>query len=188
MRADVVERSEVAVVTANDEEPTASDRRGEILTRLGHRVGAADVLPTVLEDAFLFALEDRLVGVDGGREGVPFGYFGPDFDGAVGSPACHTVPIYVLRLNVVHSPRPARAFLPLPGQHKFVKERIQKVVRRAKFAAAGGAVGGAVGGLVGRNAASTAAGVGAMVGATLAEKIAPADTIRERLQRSADAE
>jgi len=71
-----------------------------------------------------------------------------------------------------------------------MRERIQQVLRRAKFAAFGGAIGGAIGGIIGRNAASTAAGVGAMVGATFAEKVAPADSFRARLSRdsTADAE
>jgi outer membrane lipoprotein SlyB len=58
-----------------------------------------------------------------------------------------------------------------------MRQRIQAVLRRAKFAAAGGAVGGAIGGVVGRNAASTGAGIGALVGATLAEKIGPRDSL-----------
>ena len=69
-----------------------------------------------------------------------------------------------------------------------MRERIQQILRRAKFAAFGGAVGGAIGGIVGRNAASTGAGVGAMVGATLAEKIAPADSFRARLSRGGSAD
>jgi hypothetical protein len=58
--------------------------------------------------------------------------------------------------------------------------RLERTVRRAKYAAVGGAVGGALGGLVSRNAASTGAGVGALVGATVAEKRGAVDVVLER--------
>ncbi|GAB7093724.1 hypothetical protein JCM30237_08760 [Halolamina litorea] len=69
-----------------------------------------------------------------------------------------------------------------------MRERIQKTLRRAQFAAAGAAIGGGLGGLVGRNAASTGAGFGALIGATVAEKMGPVDAMKKRLDRGDDAE
>lgn len=51
-----------------------------------------------------------------------------------------------------------------------MRERIQFVISRAKYAAIGGAIGGAAGGLFGRNAASTGAAIGALAGAIVGEK------------------
>lgn len=51
-----------------------------------------------------------------------------------------------------------------------MRDTIQLVISRAKFAAIGAAVGGGLGGLISRNAASTGAAIGALVGATLGEK------------------
>lgn len=60
--------------------------------------------------------------------------------------------------------------------------RLERVVRRAKYAAIGGAVGGALGGLVSRNAASTGAGIGALLGATVAEKRGTVDAVLEEVR------
>jgi hypothetical protein len=60
--------------------------------------------------------------------------------------------------------------------------RLERVVRRAKYAAVGGAVGGALGGLVSPRAASTGAGMGALVGATVAEKQEAVDGLLGRMR------
>ena len=51
-----------------------------------------------------------------------------------------------------------------------MRETIQLVISRAKYAAIGAAIGGGLGGLFSRNAASTGAAVGALAGATIGEK------------------
>ncbi len=76
----------------------------------------------------------------------------------------------------------AGVFLGIGAYPTAMGQRIQNVLRRAKFAAAGGAVGGALGGVVGRNAASTGAGIGALVGATLAETVAPRDSLLKQVR------
>ncbi|PSQ11181.1 hypothetical protein BRC93_06855 [Halobacteriales archaeon QS_5_70_15] len=53
--------------------------------------------------------------------------------------------------------------------------RLERSLRRARYAA----VGGAIGGLVSRNAASTGAGMGGLLGATVAEKREAVDGVIE---------
>jgi outer membrane lipoprotein SlyB len=60
--------------------------------------------------------------------------------------------------------------------------RLERTLRRVKYAAVGGAIGGALGGLVSRNAASTGAGMGALLGATVAEKQAAVDGVLGRMR------
>jgi outer membrane lipoprotein SlyB len=63
-----------------------------------------------------------------------------------------------------------------------MKSRVERITRRAKYAAIGGAVGGAIGGLMSRNAASTGAGIGALLGATVAEKQQAVDAVLEEVR------
>ena len=51
-----------------------------------------------------------------------------------------------------------------------MRETIELVISRAKYAAIGAAIGGGLGGLISRNAASTGAAAGALIGATAGEK------------------
>lgn len=55
-----------------------------------------------------------------------------------------------------------------------MRERIRRVLGRARYAAIGAAVGAGVGGLLSRNAASTGGAVGGLVGAVVGEKRASA--------------
>lgn len=69
-----------------------------------------------------------------------------------------------------------------------MRERITRVVNRAKYAGIGGAVGGAVGGLFSARAASTGAGIGAFVGAVLGEKWTEAAPVVKRARGKAEEE
>jgi outer membrane lipoprotein SlyB len=71
-----------------------------------------------------------------------------------------------------------------PGRHG-VMSRLERTLRRARYAAIGGAVGGAIGGLVSRRAASTGAGVGALLGATISEKRETVDAVVHRTRAKA---
>lgn len=51
-----------------------------------------------------------------------------------------------------------------------MRERLERVISRVKFAAIGGAIGAALGGLYSANAASSGAAIGALVGAVIGEK------------------
>jgi len=62
------------------------------------------------------------------------------------------------------------------------RDRITKVLRRARYAAMGAAVGAAIGGLVSRNAASTGGAIGGLVGAIVAETTWTASSALERVR------
>ena len=51
-----------------------------------------------------------------------------------------------------------------------MKQRVKRVLSRARYAAIGAAIGAGVGGLVSRKAASTGGALGAVAGATVGEK------------------
>ena len=51
-----------------------------------------------------------------------------------------------------------------------MREQIERVLSRVKYAAIGGAIGAAIGGLFSANGASSGAAVGALVGAVIGEK------------------
>lgn len=65
-----------------------------------------------------------------------------------------------------------------------MRERIRRVLGRARYAAIGAAIGAGVGGLFSRNAASTGGAVGGLVGAVVGETRVSAGefvaSIRER--------
>ena len=63
-----------------------------------------------------------------------------------------------------------------------MRERLERVFNRAKYAAIGAAIGAALGGLISRNAASTGAAMGALVGATVGEKRTSVDTFVGSIQ------
>ncbi|MFC7115651.1 hypothetical protein ACFQH2_12835 [Natronoarchaeum sp. GCM10025703] len=50
-----------------------------------------------------------------------------------------------------------------------MKDKLNLIFNRAKYAAIGAAIGAAVGGVVSRNAASTGGAIGGLLGATLGE-------------------
>jgi outer membrane lipoprotein SlyB len=61
-----------------------------------------------------------------------------------------------------------------------MRERIRRVLGRARYAAIGAAIGAGIGGLFGRNAASTGGAVGGLVGAVVGEtRVSASDFIRE---------
>ncbi len=68
-----------------------------------------------------------------------------------------------------------------------MRNRIRRVLGRARYAAIGAAIGAGVGGLFSRNAASTGGAVGGLVGAVVGEKRASAgeffEAVRERRDR-----
>ena len=57
-----------------------------------------------------------------------------------------------------------------------MRQRIKRVLGRARYAAIGAAIGAGIGGLVSRNAASTGGAVGGLIGAAVGETRASADT------------
>lgn len=65
-----------------------------------------------------------------------------------------------------------------------MRDRIRRVLGRARYAAMGAAIGAGVGALFNRNAASTGGAVGGLVGAVVGEKRASAgeffEAVRER--------
>ncbi|ELZ12753.1 MULTISPECIES: glycine zipper 2TM domain-containing protein [Haloterrigena] len=60
-----------------------------------------------------------------------------------------------------------------------MKERIKRVLLRARYAAIGAAVGAAIGSVFSRNAASTGGAIGAMTGATIADTRETATAVLE---------
>ena len=62
------------------------------------------------------------------------------------------------------------------------RDRLTKVLRRARYAAMGAAVGAAIGGLFSRNAASTGGAIGGLVGAIVAETTWTASSALERVR------
>ena len=60
-----------------------------------------------------------------------------------------------------------------------MRERIRRVLGRARYAAVGAAIGAGVGGLVSRNAASTGGAVGGLVGAVVGEtRVSASDLVQ----------
>lgn len=68
-----------------------------------------------------------------------------------------------------------------------MRQRVMRVLSRARYAAMGAAVGAAVGGLFSRNAASTGGAVGGLVGAVVGEKrVSTSGRVAELRERGLD--
>ncbi|MCL9814264.1 YMGG-like glycine zipper-containing protein [Natranaeroarchaeum aerophilus] len=65
-----------------------------------------------------------------------------------------------------------------------MKQRLNLIFNRAKYAAIGAAVGAAVGGIVSKNAASTGGAIGGLVGAVVGETRVSAETVYEQFKDS----
>lgn len=63
-----------------------------------------------------------------------------------------------------------------------MKERLNLIFNRAKYAAIGAAVGAALGGVVSKNGASTGGALGGLVGATIGETRVSAENAYEQLR------
>lgn len=67
-----------------------------------------------------------------------------------------------------------------------MRTHLNRVFRRAKYAAIGAAIGAGIGGILSRNAATTGASVGALVGATVAEEIGAGESRIEAVKQSGE--
>ncbi len=65
-----------------------------------------------------------------------------------------------------------------------MKERLNLIFNRAKYAAIGAAVGAALGGIVSKNAASTGGAIGGLAGAVVGETRVSAETAYEQFKDS----
>jgi len=63
-----------------------------------------------------------------------------------------------------------------------MRERLQRIIRRSKYAATGAAIGAAVGALFSRNAASTGGALGALAGATIAQQRDSVDSVVDQIK------
>lgn len=60
--------------------------------------------------------------------------------------------------------------------------RINRIITRAKYAAAFAAIGAFIGGLINRNAASTGGAIGALIGAKFGEFSSSNETLKTRMK------
>ncbi|MFP8956524.1 glycine zipper 2TM domain-containing protein [Natrialbaceae archaeon A-CW3] len=63
-----------------------------------------------------------------------------------------------------------------------VKDRLERMLSRARYAAIGAAIGGFLGGLVSKNAASSGAALGALAGASIGDRRPSAESRLEELK------
>jgi len=67
-----------------------------------------------------------------------------------------------------------------------MRKRLQRILRRSKYAATGAAIGAAVGALFSRNAASTGGALGALAGASIAQQRDSVDSVVDQIKDKKD--